>query len=181
MTNHTIRFAETQYFRQLWLWLTMGGTAVLTMGLFAWGLYVQLVQGEPWGDKPMSDTALIVTAILVFAFDLALLALFVWGHLRTEVRDDGLYVRLVPIHLSFHRLPLVDVRQVEAVTYRAIMDYGGWGIRYSFSKKGKAYNVSGNRGVRLTYTTGRHLLLGSQQPDQLATAIEALRESGRGR
>jgi hypothetical protein len=185
MTRHTIRFAESQHFRQWWIWLTMGGTAVFTMGLFAHGLYVQLVQGRPWGNNPMSDTALTITAILVFVFDLALLALFAWAHLRTEVRSDGLYVRFFPFHLSFHRLPLADVAEIEAVTYRPIMDYGGWGIRYSWGSpggtKGKAYNVRGNRGVRLTYRTSTHLLLGSQQPDTLATAIQALRESGAGR
>jgi len=185
MSRSAVQYSETQYFRQLWLWLILGGSAVLTAGIFVHGLYVQLGQGRPWGDNPMSDNALIVTSILMFLFEAGLIALFAWGHLRTEVRDDGLYLRFVPFHLSYHRLPLADVAHVEPVTYRPIMDYGGWGIRYSWgssgAKKGKAYNVSGNRGVKLTYTTGRHLLIGSQQPEELAAAIESLRESGAGR
>ena len=82
-------------------------------------------------------------------------------------------------------MPLADVTEVEPVTYRPVMHYGGRGIRYSFGSlggtKGKAYNVSGNHGVRLTYTTNRHLLIGSQKPDELAAAIQSLRESGAGR
>jgi len=185
MNGSTVRFTESQYFRQVWFWLILGGSAVLTAGIFGHGLYVQFVQGRPWGDRPMSDTALIVTASLMFLLEAGLIALFAAAHLRTEVRNDGLYLRFVPFHLSSHRLPLADVAQVEAITYRPIMDYGGWGIRYSWGSpggtKGKAYNVFGNRGVRLTYCAGSHLVIGSQHPEELAAAIEALRESGGGR
>jgi len=178
MNRSTIRFAEAQYFRQWWLWLGLVGATVLTMGLFGYGGFVQLILGRPWGDRPMSDTGLLVTALLVSLVDVALVALFVAGHLRTEARADGLYIRFFPFHLSFHRLPLAEVREIEAVTYRPIMDYGGWGIRYG--AKGKAYNVSGNRGVRLTYHSGRHLLIGSQEPDALAEAVRSLHASGAG-
>ena len=185
MSRSAVQYSETQYFRQLWLWLILGGSAVLTAGIFGHGLYVQFVQGRPWGDRPMSDTALIVTASLMFLLEGGLIALFAAAHLRTEVRDDGLYLRFFPFHLSFHRLPLADVAHVEPVTYRPIMDYGGWGIRYRWGSpggtKGKAYNVSGNRGVKLTYYAGNHILIGSQQPEELAAAIESLRESGAGR
>jgi len=180
MSRGTVRFTESQYFRQVWFWMILGGSAVLTAGIFGHGLYVQFVQGRPWGDRPMSDTALIVTASLMFLLEGGLIALFAAAHLRTEVRDDGLYIRFFPFHLSSHRLSLADVAHVEPVTYRPIMDYGGWGIRYR-ALGGKAYNVSGNRGVRLTYYAGNHLLIGSKQPDDLATAIEALHESGAGR
>lgn len=185
MNDSTIRFAEAQYFRQWWLWLILVGSAVLTMGIFGHGIFVQFVLGRPWGDRPMSDAGLLVNALLVFLVDGGLVALFVAAHLRTEVRADGLYIRFFPFHLRFRRLPLADVAQVEAVTYRPIPDYGGWGIRFSWwspgGGKGRAYNVTGNRGVRLTYHTGRHLLIGSQMPDQLAAAIRSLHQSGAGR
>ncbi len=184
MNRSTNRFVEVQYSRQWWIWLIVG-SAVLTAGVFAYGVIVQLALGRPWGTNPMSDTGLIVTAILVFLFDVGLVALFMTAHLRTEVRADGLYIRYFPFHLSFHRLPLEDVTEVEAVTYRPLADYGGWGIRYSLGlrgrTKGKAYNPTGNRGVRITYVNERHILLGSQKPDELAAAIESLRESGAGR
>ncbi|MHC4643443.1 MAG: hypothetical protein ACYS32_17515, partial [Planctomycetota bacterium] len=59
-------------------------------------------------------------------------------------------------------------------TYKPILEYGGWGIRCSFTGKGKAYNVSGNKGVQLVFTNGKKLLIGSQQPDDLAAAIEEM-------
>lgn len=179
MHSSTVRFAEVQYFRQWWLWLLLFGTAVPTVGAFGHGLFVQFILGRPWGDRPMSDTTLLVTAALVFLLELGLIALLLVAHLRTEVRADGLYIRFFPFHRSCHRLPLAEVREIEAVTYLPIMGYGGWGIRYGI--EGKAYNVSGNRGVRLTYHSSRHLLIGSQEPDALAEAVRSLHASGAGR
>lgn len=185
MDDRRLRFVEVQHFRQWWFWLLLVAAAAFAVGICAYGLYVQLVLGRPWGDNPISDMALLATAIAAFVVWAAALALFAAAQLRTEVRADGLYIRFFPFHRSFHRLPLADVSEIEAVTYRPVMQYGGYGIRYSFGSpggtKGKAYNVSGGRGVRLTYTTNRHLLIGSQKPDELAAAIESLRESGAGR
>ena len=54
-------------------------------------------------------------------------------------------------------------------TYSPITEYGGWGIKWGSG--GKAYNVSGNRGVQQEFTDGKRLLIGSQKPEQLDSAI----------
>jgi hypothetical protein len=90
-------------------------------------------------------------------------------NLTTEVRNDGLYIRFFPFHLSFHRIAPEDIKEFEARTYRPLRDYGGWGIRYG--REGKAYNVSGNRGVQLVLSDGKQLLIGSQRPDELTEAL----------
>jgi hypothetical protein len=97
--------------------------------------------------------------------------LLLFGEMRTEVRDDALYTRWFPL-TRWHRFAWNEIQSCEAVTYRPIRDYGGWGIRCG--RKGKAYNVTGNRGVQLELTNGKRLLLGSQQPDELAAAIHSL-------
>jgi hypothetical protein len=50
-------------------------------------------------------------------------------------------------------------------------EYGGWGVKYGWA--GKAYNISGNRGVQLKLSNGKGLLIGSQRPEELAQAIQA--------
>ena len=52
-----------------------------------------------------------------------------------------------------------------------ILEYGGWGIRYSPFGKGWAYNVRGNQGVQLELANGQRILVGSQRADELARAI----------
>jgi hypothetical protein len=162
-------FREVQRFKQRWLWVLIIVSVLAAIGLFARGMVQQLVFGEPWGDRPMSDTGLAVTGTLAILFHLGIIALFAACRLITEVRSDGLYIRLVPFHLSFRRIPLEDLESFAALTYRPIREYGGWGIRGC--RGGTAYNVSGDRGVRLDYATGRHMLIGSQRADELAEAI----------
>jgi len=91
------------------------------------------------------------------------------------VRDDGVYIRFHPIHRAFRGFLWQEIESLEARTYRPIREYGGWGIR--FGAGGKAYNVSGNRGLQLTFRGGRtkHVLIGSQRAEELAMAVESAR------
>lgn len=98
--------------------------------------------------------------------------------LITEVRDDGLYVRFAPVQRSFRRVPWSDIESVESMRYRPLREYGGWGVRWRPGTV--AFNVSGSRGVFLKRLDDRDLLVGSQRPDELATAIrDRMRETNR--
>ncbi|ELY83187.1 hypothetical protein [Natrinema gari] len=137
-----VAFREVQRFRQWWLWVLLG-----LAGL------VSVVAGGPVG-------LLIIGAIAVLFRSLRLV---------TEVRTDGLYVRFAPLHRSFRRVPWEAIDSVESVTYRPLREYGGWGIRWRPATI--AFNVSGSRGVYVTRSDDRDLLVGSLRPDELATAI----------
>ena len=58
-----IVFKETQKFSQWWLWLILIGIGILPI----LGIYKQLIIGEKFGDKPMSDLGLIIFAVFVFS------------------------------------------------------------------------------------------------------------------
>jgi hypothetical protein len=163
-------FTERQRFRQPWLWLLIGGVAVL----FWYGAWQQIVLGRPWGTNPAPDGVLILVVLLA---GVAVPWLFLAGRLDTEVRDDGIHVRFFP----FHRKPRVyawaDIESVEARVYSPLGEYGGWGIRYGF--RGKAYNVSGNLGVELRLRGGWRVLIGTRDPAGFTAAIEAATSSPR--
>jgi len=127
----------------------------------------QIVLGRPFGQNPAPDTAI---AIIVLVFGLAFPVLFLVANLTVEVHSDGVYYRFFPFHWSFHRISTENLAKREVWTYRPIRDYGGWGIRYG--RGSKAYNVSGNRGVMLELSDGQKLLIGSQNPENLADAID---------
>jgi hypothetical protein len=97
------------------------------------------------------------------------------ARLVVEVRSDGLYYRFSPFHRSWHRIPLARIKTAEARTYRPLLEYGGWGIRYGLG--GKAYNVGGNRGVQLKLENGKRILFGSHEADALAAAIKGAKEA----
>jgi hypothetical protein len=155
-------YREVQYFRQIWLWVLI----LLVSFTSIYSAVQQIILGKPFGNNPTSDVGLFVI-VVIFGFGFPIF--FYVMNLTTEVREDGLYFRFFPIHLSFRRIALRDLKQYEARNYSPIREYGGWGIR--FGRKGKAYNVSGNRGVQLELSNGARLLIGSQKPEELAEAI----------
>jgi len=127
----------------------------------------QLVFGQPWGNKPMSDIALVIVSLLVIFFMVGMTILFYVLKLVTEVKSNGVYINFFP--LSRQKVLFQDIKHCEARTYNAVKEYGGWGIRYG--RKGKAYNISSNRGVQLSLSNGKLLLIGSQRSEELALAI----------
>ena len=167
MRDPTVDFHEQQQFRQPWVWLLLLIITIGVSGMFAHGIYTQLYLGQAWGDRPMSDTALVVSATISTLITAGLALLFYKLKLVTIVDPEGIHIRFFP--LSSRNIPFDNIISCKARTYKPIREYGGWGIR--FSRKGRAYNVSGDRGVQLELTKGMPLLIGSQKPEELADAI----------
>lgn len=164
--DNEILFTERQRFKQWWLWFILLGIN----GLFLFGVIKQVVGGEPYGDKPMSNTGLIITtALTVF-----LTFLFVSFRLETIIRKDGIYVRFFPFHLKFRHYAWEKLTKSYVRQYAPIAEYGGWGLRYGFMGKGKALNVSGNKGLQLKFTDNKKLLIGTNKPDELTEILNKL-------
>lgn len=172
-----LRFEEEQRFRQWWLVLLVIFVVAVTVIPFGRGMVQQLSTGVPWGDEPLSNGALLAVGSVAIGLPLFVAWLMWASRLTTMVGDVTLEVGLWPIHRKPKKIDLLRVAKVEAVTYRPLRDYGGWGVRKG--RKGWAYCVSGNRGALVTYTGGDTLLIGSQRADELAEAIEAARKRAR--
>jgi hypothetical protein len=61
------------------------------------------------------------------------------------------------------------IEKYEVITYDPILDYGGWGIKYN--RHGKAYNVSGNKGLQLYLKNGKRILIGTQKESELTNFL----------
>jgi len=161
--ENTVIFREVQRFA-LWLRLALLVFTFFMIGLCWFALRDISSQQGSIGALPVAF--FIVFMVFVPA---AVAVLFLTLKLETEVRSDGLYVRFFPFHIRYKEFTAEDLTECCARTYRPILEYGGWGIR--FGKKGKAYNVKGNKAVQLTLKNQKRLLIGSQKPDELARAI----------
>ena len=156
-------YSEEQRFRQWWIWLlTLIGPAICL-----WAVVQQIVLGSPFGNNPAPDYLVLILAIVVGGG----LPLFMYiVGLDTKVGDCGLCVRFRPFHRQWRLFAFGDIRKAETCSYSALRDYGGWGVRYG--KKGKAYNVSGNKGVMLTLSDGKNVLIGTRDHEALSRAIK---------
>ena len=143
-----IFFREIQQFRQIWVWLII----LFLAGILWYGAIKQLVLNIPFGSNPAPDAVLFVFWVI---FGIGLPAFFYFIKMTTKLRIDGLYIRF----FSLRKILWDELKSYEVRTYKPIREYGGWGVRYG--SKGKAYNVSGNRGVQLQLKNGKRILIGS--------------------
>jgi hypothetical protein len=158
-------FREVQRFRQWWVWLLL----LFVTGMAWYGAVQQIVLKKPFGSHPAPD----VIMIMIWAIFEVLFPLFFYSlRLVTEIRYDGLHIRFFPLQFHDHKISLGEIKKYEIRTYSALKEYGGYGIRYG--KNGKAYNVSGSRGVQLEFQDGKHLLIGSQRPEEFASALASV-------
>jgi hypothetical protein len=168
MNEEGVIFREEQRFAawlNLLVYLSMGLAVLLT--IFA-------LKKEYTEKGPLGTQELLLTVIAGIGVPIAIAALFLFLKLITEVRSDGVYVRFLPFHIHFKRFASEDLSEYYAREYKPIIEYGGWGIRYGLSGNGKAYNVSGNKGVQLVFKNGRRLLIGSQRDEELEQAIRSI-------
>lgn len=159
------RYQETQRGAPLTVLLL-----ILPVVVLAWAQLVWLVAGDQvlLGDDTSGNR---VGAWILWAIGgLVVPALLLLLRLRVEVTDEAVRVRFRPFLRREVRLD--EITRVEAVTYRPIHGYGGWGLR--LGRGGRiAYSVRGDQGVEIDVRDGRSVLIGSSRPEALRDAIEA--------
>ena len=159
-TQETSLFHEEQAFRQPRVRILTAIPPIGMLLLLVW----QVILGHPWGTKPMSNAGLIGWTVFLWLVYLRLATV----RLVTNVGPRELSVAMRGLWRDRH-IALNDIRSAKIVTYNAVLDYGGYGIRTT--RRGKAYIAGGNRGVRLELAKGGAVLIGSARPEELAAAI----------
>ena len=142
------QFEEKQKFNQWWLWVLLLSFPIISVG-------------------PFDDNEINLYYVLI---GLAIPLLFYLFELRIKVNNDGLHYQFSPFHLKFHTIKMDEIESFKAMEYSPLKEYGGWGIKYGF--KGKAYNVSGNKGVKVFLKNGANIMFGSQKHKELAKALK---------
>ncbi|MGD9891372.1 MAG: DUF6141 family protein [Dehalococcoidia bacterium] len=146
---------EVQRFRQPFLWVIVGGITLLF-----WFLFIQALVSDE------GSVAGFIVPWLIFGVGFPVM--FGALALTTTVSRDGLELRFWPF--PGRRIPWEQVAGAQAIIYRPLAEFGGWGLRWGFGGR-RAYTVSGNRGVELTLTNGRRIVIGSRDPDRLCRAM----------
>ena len=165
VNNGPFIFTEEQRFGQVWLWMVLIGMDVAYFTAF-FAQFFGPVPPRPSG--PADLLGLCLGALLC----LGITALFVSLKLITRVTNQGISVQFMPLHRKPVMFLFSDIREHSLRTYRPIIEFGGWGIKRGSG--GLAYNVSGNKGLQLVLKDGRKILIGTQKPEHLKSAIDSI-------
>ena len=150
-------FYERQKFTQAWVWIVIIASFLLPV-------IIPFLSSED--VKLLNNDSKIVLA-LGFLFSL----FFYLLELRVTINKEGINYQFFPIHLKSYTIKFNEMEDFKAVCYSPLKDYGGWGIRYRF--KGTAYNVKGNKGVKINLKNkNRHILFGSQKTEAFVQTLD---------
>jgi hypothetical protein len=164
-------YKEQQRFTQWWLWMIILASLLPVIAIFMKGMYVQFIVGEPWGDKPMSDTGLILRSVFIIAVVGGVIWLLLIAELIIEIHDRAVYYSFTPFIGRLRRIGMEDIVSWKVRKYNAIGEYGGYGWRKGFGKK-TAYIVKGRIGLEMKLKNGKKLMLGTQQKVNIMEAME---------
>ncbi|MGZ3883703.1 MAG: hypothetical protein ACXVPQ_00930 [Bacteroidia bacterium] len=153
-------FQEIQRFNQWWLWIIVL-VPVLILGMEAATIFNSAAADKTEGIAAIVTTLLFTATATTWIFLL---------RLETRLENGILSIHFKGIPFTKKTIDLREVEKLEIVTYNPLFDYGGWGVRYGL-RKGWCYNVSGDKGLLITYRNKKTFLLGTQKPDELEQAL----------
>lgn len=162
-----IIFYEKQRFA-LWVYLLLFATITFSLAIM-----ISAMKKEFALQNPPDNYKFLSHYILSIGIPVVITVFFTLIKLETKVKKDCLYVRLFPLNFHFKRYSPIEISECFARKYNPLIEYGGWGIRYSI-RFGKAYNARGNEGVQLVFINGKKLLIGSQKAQELEQAVQSI-------
>lgn len=180
--NDHLHFEETQHFAR-WIRVTVL-VPVAVLGCLSLAL---LVEGSSRSALVPAGLALVFLFLAVPNFVMKLVTKLDTRHLHLRLDPPALPMPFLPPRVQ--DIPLADIDHCEVRTYRALSDreYWGnhfWGLGTAF--RGGAYlylmntAILSGTGVQLDLRGGERILVGSDHPEALASAIMRARsEDGR--
>ena len=167
-----IYFEETQTLKQTMLiwWIVISSFAFIVLP-FLYGIYWQLIMNEPWGNKPMSNSGLVISCL--FSFSIVGLIIWLTLNIKLEIKIDN---DSIQYKYSPHMRDWISIRAAEIVDCKVsrlgFLQRGKRGYRGRLSKNKKII-VSGRNALTLNLKD-RRIILGTQKPEELDYAVRKL-------
>jgi hypothetical protein len=157
------QYSETQRFRNPIIFIIL----IALLGLGIWGIIQQIFMGTPFGTKPAPDALLIIFAMIPILF----LLFFIFMKQKTLIGTEGIEIVISPF--GNRRIAWKSIEKAYIRTYKPLLEYGGWGIRYGFGKTGMAYSVGGgDKGLQLELKNGQKILIGTNNAEAMEKFIK---------
>lgn len=164
-----IFYHEEQPYRLPGLRVVLPVVLLLVAGFLVHDLWVRIT-----APGPVDVAGMLRGVVVPFLLMAAVAAFVAWvlgrGRMMTTVRDDGVHIRFEPFHRQGIVYPYEEIEHAAARRFHPLVEYGGWGIRWGW--RGKAYLASGDEGVELSLRPRGSVMVGSQDAENLAAAIE---------
>jgi hypothetical protein len=166
-------FQEVQTLRQNpWIWVVLIVSLLSSTVPLAAGMYQQLGEGRPWGDKPMSDEGLVTLFFSMLVISLIAIAGIYSSTLQIKIDRSGITYKKSPSR----KWTTIPLDQVEGYEVKKLNLFQAAAMR-------KFQRLEGRRKiVKLLSTTmvvvrqknGNELYLGSTNPGEIVFTLKRL-------
>lgn len=171
MKEEEVLYYECQSYKPVGPWTTIVPSSLFLIVYPAYSLYKLISESVNINDDSVSADTMMLIGPLMIAVGMAMLWMYYAARLETIVTNEAVYYRFYPFNMDYNIKTPEQIKSFEMVKYNPLIDYGGWGIRYN--EKGKAFNVSGDKGVQFTLSD-RALLIGTQNPEKFMEALQSM-------
>ena len=170
-----VYFEEIQRMRDnSWMWAVTLGVALAAIIPLGSGVYWQVFRGEPWGDEPMGNNALV----LLFLFILFTCLLTVWIILsvKLEVKIDevGFHYRFVPYKFRWQQIRGEDVESYSIEKELTFVQRGAWGYHRNRLKRLRTMRLKGPKHIRIKLKNGESYVIGTENLEALEWAMKRM-------
>lgn len=169
MKEEKIHFFEEEKFDQKWnLFLVTPITSGMIIFLLV-SLYYQLILEKPVGSEPLSDAEFIILSVITIPILLFIIWLFFVMKLTVKIDENKIYVKFYPLMKREYLID--DIESFEIKEFNPIIDFGGWGLRYSIRWRTTGFIMRGKVGVHIHFKNKKNILIGSQKSNELFNTI----------
>lgn len=164
-----ILYQEVQKVRNKWIWALFALLAIV----FFCSFFEQIILKRPIGPNPAPDWALGIMGLIPFCILFLILSI----KLTIKISNDGISFQFSPFHQHPRNIKWKEIDKLYIRSYNPISEYGGWGIRNLSFRKNIAYNISGYIGLQIELKSGKKILLGTQNQEELEQFITEINHS----
>lgn len=162
MEGSEVLYREANHFSHGAVWL-----AVICLTFSS--VYFALPQLFAMASDRSPPSGVIVGSSIFIAVGFALPILLLAIKLKVQVRHDGLYIKVLPFHVSFKKIHLGGLRSCEPYLPPGKGE-NMLGLLHALKKK--SYALGGRKGVRIEFDDGHVVFLESRRPEKIAEAIK---------
>jgi hypothetical protein len=160
-------FREIQKQNQKWIWFLL----LMILGLVIFAFIQQVLFNKPFGTHPVPDWAFL----FFFPVPLLFIIFLLRTELSTTINGKGIHISYRPFFKKEKVIQWSEIKNCYIRIYNPLKEYGGWGIRPALKRKlGKAYNVSGNKGIQVELVGGELILIGTRKPGEAEEKIKRI-------
>ncbi|MEJ5285679.1 MAG: hypothetical protein ACK42G_01000 [Candidatus Kapaibacteriota bacterium] len=139
---------------------------IVPIGSYAFSYYLFFSNFKhPYLTKEV--TMFYVSGVVVILLSLFVVFLFLSLKLELGINSQCIVFRLFPFHRKFRKIPFSEIRHYTIRKFSPLLEYGGWGIRYSTKRNGIGYTISGKYGLQLELISNKRLLIGTKSPEKV--------------